>query len=69
MRDEHLRQPTLRLTKAQKNISELLGIDIVRPTDDFWSANRRLEKKTVNPTVSRKSLGRTDKKIRRIIVG
>jgi len=60
--------PEPKLTRAQKNISDLLGIDVVGPSDDFWSANRRLEKKTINPSVSRKSLGHTEKKIRRIIV-
>lgn len=60
--------PTVRLSKVQRNISELLGIEIVRPSDDFWSASKRFDKKIINPSVSRKSLGKTDKRVRRIVV-
>ena len=62
------RNSQVRMTKVQKNISVLLGIDMNPSQDDFWTSNKKLEKRVTNPSISRKVLGRTDKKPRRIIV-
>lgn len=63
-----MRKISRKITHGEELVIGLFGKPAVTQDDDIWTRRMNLEKKDVNTSFKRASLGKTNKKIRRVIV-